>query len=186
MRVVVLAHKHLQVVGHLPAAFQSRNQTALQRKLGGIAVDGGERSGLVGHELVERAGGQRAGVSHVLLIGVPQRLQPHRTLFALACRHVAARELVGETLVRARAKHVDIDTQLLDGVLQIHAVVAETVEVNQPQRIEIDLAGLRCQVVLGLIQRVGGHHHALARGAKIAQRSADFLQLRQARRIQGA
>src|ERR1700692_3111962 len=44
----------------------------------------------------------------VLLVGVPRRLEPHRTLLAFACRHVAARELVGETLVGAGAKHIDV------------------------------------------------------------------------------
>ncbi len=87
-------------------------------------------------------------------------------------------------LERAGAEHVHVDAELVDGVLQEHAVVAEAVDVDQPHRIEIDLAGLRGEVVLGLIERIGGHHHALAGGAKIAQGGADLLQLRQPRGIQ--
>ncbi len=51
MIVLVLAHQRLEFVGHLPAALQRGDQSALQRQLGGVAVDGGERGGLVGHEI---------------------------------------------------------------------------------------------------------------------------------------
>ena len=71
VRVLVLAHQHLELVGHLPAALQRRDQAALQRQFGRIAADGGQRGRLVRDELIERAGRQRAGARHVLLVGVP-------------------------------------------------------------------------------------------------------------------
>ncbi len=49
--------------------------------------------------------------------------------------------------------------------------------------IQVDLAGLRRHVVLRLAEGVAHGDHALAGSAEIAQRSADFLQFRQARRF---
>ncbi len=61
MVVVILAHQHLQLVGHLPAAFQRRDQAALQRQFRRIAVDGRQRSRLVGDEILQRAGAAASG-----------------------------------------------------------------------------------------------------------------------------
>ncbi len=181
MRVGILAHQALHIVGKLAAALERGHQPALQGELGGIAVHRGERRRRFAHVLVERVGSQGARTSDVLTVGVPQRLQPHRALLALARRHIAARELIGETLEGSGAEHVDVHAELVDGILEEHAVVAEAVDIDQSERIEIDLARLGGEVVLRLIERVGRDHDALARGAEIAQRRADLLQLRQTR-----
>ena len=102
MGVLILAHQALQLIGDLTAALQRGDQAALQRQLCGVAVHGGQGRGRVGDVLVQRVGGQGARARDILAVRVPQRLEPHGTLFALARRHVAARELVGIALEGAR------------------------------------------------------------------------------------
>ena len=151
------------------------------RELRCIAVHRGERRGRLIDVIVERARLERACTGHVLGVGVPQRVEPHAAFLALARRHVAARELIGVALECAGAEHVDVHAELVDGVLQKHAVVAEAVDVHEPERIQIHLARLRREIVLALIERIAHRHHALAGSAEIAQSRADLLQFRQAR-----
>ena len=65
MRVLILAHDALQLVGDLPTALQRGDQAALQRELGGVAVDGGQRRGLLAPRTRSRAlaGRERARVT---------------------------------------------------------------------------------------------------------------------------
>ena len=66
--------------------------------------------------------------------------------------HVAAAELIGVRLELAGAEHVDVDRQLVDQALEERAVVTEAVDEHEPLRIEIDLVGLRGEVVLRLVE----------------------------------
>ncbi len=179
--VVILAHQSFQIVGNLPTALERGHQATLQGHLCHVAVDGLERCRLRGDEILQRGGRQRSGMRDILAVGVPQRLEPQGSLFALARRHVAARELIRVALEGTGTKYVRVDLELVDRVFEVHAVIAETVHGHFAHGIEVYLAGLCRQIVLRLTEGVADRDHAFAGDAKVAQRRADFLQLREAR-----
>ena len=74
-------------------------------------------------------------------------------------------------------EHVDVDRQLVDQALEERAVVTEAVDEHEALRIEIDLVGLRGDVVLRLVEAFAVREHLLAAGAEVADRSGDLLQL---------
>jgi hypothetical protein len=182
--LAVLPHEVFQFVSHFAAALERGHQTTLQRQLRGIAVQRAERRRTLRDVVIQRGGGQRAGVRDVALIGTPQARQPRRAFIALGRRHVAARKLIRVTLEGAGTKDVHVHAQFIDRILEEHPVVAEAVDVDQAQGIQVHLAGLGRDVVAGLIERIGGHDDAFAARAKLAYRFADLLQLGQARRLQ--
>ena len=186
VRVGILAHDALQVLGELAAALQGGDEPTLHRELGSIAVHRGQRRRRFRHVVIERGGSERPCPRHVLTVGVPERLKPHGALLPLARRHVASGELIRIALEGAGAKHVHVDAQLVDGILQEHAVVAEAVDVHESERIEVHLARLCGEIVLSLIERVGGHHDAFARALEVPQCRADLLQFRQTRGLEVA
>ena len=55
-------------------------------------------------------------------------------------------------LVLAHAEHVDVDRELVERVLEVHAVAVVAVDQHEPHRIEVHLVGLRGDVVLRLLQ----------------------------------
>src|ERR1022692_4986414 len=70
-----------------------------------------------------------------------------------------------------------VDAELIERVLEKHAIAAVAVEQHETERIEIDLIGLRREVVLALQEVTAVGDDLLATAAKLADRRSQLLEL---------
>ena len=97
---------------------------------------------------------EAAGRGHVVLVRAPEGAEPDQAFLAFGRRHVVAAEHLDRRLVLADAEHVPVDRELVDRVLDEHAVAGEAVDVGDAVRIEVDLVGAGREVVLALVVEV--------------------------------
>ncbi len=76
----------------------------------------------------------------------------------------------------AYAEQVHLHAEAVEHVLVEQAVVRESRGHHPALRIEVDLVGMRRQVVLALVQACRPGEHRLARGAEAVERGAHFAQ----------
>src|SRR3984957_14087611 len=88
-----------------------------------------------------------------------------------------AREVLGGALILAGAKQMHVDAELVEGIAKEHAIAVIVVEQYETERVEIDLVGLRGEVVLLLQEIVAVRDHLLAAAVKLADSVGKLLEL---------
>src|SRR5699024_329820 len=112
----------------------------------------------------------------LLVIG-PERVQPCQVVGARLRRHAVANERLHEGFVLADAEYIDLDVQHLQGVSEIVAKHAVTLEINLAQRVQIDGVRKAGQIILILVVIRRPSEHRLAGFLEVPNRTAQFLQL---------
>ena len=70
-----------------------------------------------------------------------------------------------------------VDTELVERVLEEHAVTLVAVEQHEAEGIDVDLVGLGSEIVLAAQEIAAVGDHLLALGAEIGDGRSQFLQL---------
>ena len=145
--------------------------------LGGIAAGRGHRAHVAVRVLRDRLGLQVARARHRRAVAAPQRLQIGVALLTILGRHVAPREGLGGALELAGPKQMHVDAELVERILEEHAIAVVAVEQHEAERIQVHLIGLGREVIL-VLQKIGSvRDDLLAAVAERGDGSGEFLEL---------
>ena len=136
------------------ATLERGDETGIERHLREIAAGALERGHAVVGIALQALGLELAGAGDIVLVGAPERREPGQALLALGGRHVVAAEHLGRGLVFADTEDVPVDRELVDRVLDEEAIVREAVDEGHALWIEIDLVGVRGDVILALFVEI--------------------------------
>src|SRR6185312_15953823 len=175
---LVLTDHTLHLPLHLQVVREGRDELCLQGDFGriptGVAYGFRKRLNVV----VDGIGRELAGRGQSLLIARPECIQVGEALLLVRRRHVAAREDLYRALECPHPKDVDVNAELLQQSLEIEGIAAEALDHHEPGGIEVDLVGLRREVVLILVEGGAVGDDWLAARAELLDGARELLQHR--------
>jgi hypothetical protein len=177
VRVLVLAGDLDQALLDVGATAQPGDEARIERHLRQVAVRAVQLADDVVRVVLQHVGLDAAGLRHIGLVRRPDRVEPGAAFLALGRRHVVAAECLDGRLVLTDAEHVPVDRKLVDRVLEIEPVVLVALDERDTARVEVDLVGVRREVILALIVVVGVRDDRLAARAEPVDRFAQLGEL---------
>ena len=147
MGVLVLTDELDEVLAHLDPGQGVIGETEVEGGLGGVAVGLGHEPGKLLRILVEPLGRGAPRRGHVLEVDPPEIAEPLVVGLFRVLRHVVAEVGLHRRLVGADLEDVDIETELVDALLVVHPVAAETLEDDGAHLVDDDLVGVGREIV---------------------------------------
>jgi len=176
-RIIVGRSARRQHGFDLMRRLQAIDQLVVERQLREVAFFGFHFIGQGGDHRAQRVDRQLAGAGDIAQIALPQVVHPVQVGFARCRRGRIENVRLGGGLVFADAEQVHVHAEfVLQRFAVIQAIAAEAFEQHAAIRIQVNLVGLRGEVILLLLHHRAVSDDLLAAAAEFPQRRAEFAQ----------
>ena len=173
-----LDHQRAQLVARL----QRIDELFGERELGGVAAGRGEALRRLVDAAHDRAGRELPLLLDRVDVGLPEAAVEQVVGLERRRRRLVGDERLDRALEGADAHHVDGDAELVERVLVVVAQVAEAGDVDHAERVQVDLVGVRRDVVLALVVPRAPGDDLLAARLEAIDAGGDLAQRREAGR----